>query len=176
MIPLSVLGDGMTSTKLFTTIERPRRPCCETETRWQSYPREHLLPRRRLADPEPERPLRLLALVAQAPEGPLPRPLQRARHSSVSWNLMTGKNILWVAKHHGHSVSTMLTTYAAWTEGATDADVEAIKRAMDQRPRAAQIVLNATPANPPAAPKLGKSRIQKFMVEREGLEPSTPAL
>jgi hypothetical protein len=69
---------------------------------------------------------------------------------------MTGKNLLWVAKQHGHSVSTMLTTYAAWTEGATDADVEAIKRAMDQRPRAAQIVLvlNATPPNPLAPQNL----------------------
>src|SRR6185312_10259394 len=26
-----------------------------------------------------------------------------ARHSSVSWNLMVGKNVLWVAKQHGHS-------------------------------------------------------------------------
>ena len=25
-----------------------------------------------------------------------------ARHSSVSWNLMVGKNVLWVAKQHGH--------------------------------------------------------------------------
>lgn len=31
-----------------------------------------------------------------------------ARHSSVSWNLMIGKNPLWVAKQHGHSVQTML--------------------------------------------------------------------
>ena len=59
-----------------------------------------------------------------------------ARHSSVSWNLMAGKNILWVAKQYGHSVSTMLTTYAAWTEGATDADVEAIKRAIWNNARA----------------------------------------
>ena len=58
---------------------------------------------------------------------------------------MAGKYLLWVAKQHGHGVSTMLTTYAAWTEGATDADVEAIKRAMEQRPRTAQIVVvNAT--------------------------------
>jgi len=53
-----------------------------------------------------------------------------ARHSSVSWNLMVGKNILWVAKQHGHSTVTMLRTYAAWVEGAVDADVEAIKRSM----------------------------------------------
>jgi integrase len=53
-----------------------------------------------------------------------------ARHSSVSWNLMVGKNILWVAKQHGHSTVTMLRTYAAWVEGAVDSDVEAIKRSM----------------------------------------------
>jgi hypothetical protein len=54
-----------------------------------------------------------------------------ARHSSVSWNLMIGKNPLWVAKQHGHSVQTMLEVYAAWTEGANAADIEAIKRAME---------------------------------------------
>ena len=57
-----------------------------------------------------------------------------ARHSSVSWNLMIGKNPLWVAKQHGHSVQTMLEVYAAWTEGAKEADVEAIRRAMESRP------------------------------------------
>ena len=49
-----------------------------------------------------------------------------ARHSSVSWNLMIGKNPLWLAKQHGHSVQTMLEVYAAWTEGAKEADIEAI--------------------------------------------------
>ena len=58
-----------------------------------------------------------------------------ARHSSVSWNLMVGKNPLWVAKQHGHSVQTMLEVYAAWTEGAKESDIEAIKRAMESRPR-----------------------------------------
>jgi integrase len=58
-----------------------------------------------------------------------------ARHSSVSWNLMVGKNPLWVAKQHGHSVQTMLEVYAAWTEGANESDIEAIKRAMASRPR-----------------------------------------
>jgi hypothetical protein len=68
---------------------------------------------------------------------------------------MAGKNLLWVAKQHGHSVSTMLTTYAAWTEGATDSDIEAIKRAMESRPRAAQIVVNATVVDPLASPEFG---------------------
>ena len=55
------------------------------------------------------------------------RDAYNARHSSVSWNLMVGKNQLWVAKMHGHSVQTMLDTYAAWTEGAQESDVEARK-------------------------------------------------
>jgi integrase len=54
-----------------------------------------------------------------------------ARHSSVSWNLMIGKNHLWVAKQHGHGVQTMLETYAAWIEGATQSDIEMIKSAME---------------------------------------------
>ena len=57
-----------------------------------------------------------------------------ARHSSVSWNLMIGKNPLWVAKQHGHSVQTMLEVYAAWTEGTKESDIEAIKQAMERRP------------------------------------------
>lgn len=57
-----------------------------------------------------------------------------ARHPSVSWNLMVGKNPLWVAKQHGHSIQTMLDVYAAWTEGSTESDIEAINRAMESRP------------------------------------------
>ena len=53
-----------------------------------------------------------------------------ARHSSVSWNLMIGNNPLWVAKQHGHTITTMLKAYAAWTEGAPRSDIQAIKRAM----------------------------------------------
>jgi integrase len=49
-----------------------------------------------------------------------------ARQTSVSWNLMCGKNALWVAKQHGHSIATMLRAYAAWAEGAAEVDVEAI--------------------------------------------------
>lgn len=53
-----------------------------------------------------------------------------ARHSSVSWNLMIGRNPLWVARQHGHSVRAMLEIYAAWAEGAVESDVDAIRRAM----------------------------------------------
>jgi|GEM_PF-2207480 len=51
-------------------------------------------------------------------------------HSSVSWNLMPGKNPLWVSKQHGHSLITMLRIYAAWTDGAVEADVQVIERSM----------------------------------------------
>jgi hypothetical protein len=61
-----------------------------------------------------------------------------ARHSSVSWNLMNGRNPQWVAKQHGHSITTMLSVYAAWTEGSTEADIGAIKRAMAPTPLASE--------------------------------------
>src|SRR4051812_18692441 len=54
-----------------------------------------------------------------------------ARQTSVSWSLMAGKNPLWVAKQHGHSIATMLRAYAAWAEGTAEIDVEAIKRSMN---------------------------------------------
>jgi hypothetical protein len=47
---------------------------------------------------------------------------------------MLGKNLLWVAKQHGHSVEVMLRMYAAWLEGATESDFHAIKQAMEKRP------------------------------------------
>lgn len=53
-----------------------------------------------------------------------------ARHSCVSWNLMIGGNPLFVSKQHGHSVITMLTTYAAWLESPLPTDVRAIRAAM----------------------------------------------
>lgn len=40
----------------------------------------------------------------------------QCRHSSVSWKLMLGQNPYKVATFHGHSVSTMLKTYAHWIE------------------------------------------------------------
>jgi len=52
-----------------------------------------------------------------------------ARHTSVSWKLMLGRNPLLVAKEHGHRMLTMLTVYAAWTEGAVEADLIALREA-----------------------------------------------
>jgi len=61
-----------------------------------------------------------------------------ARHSSVSWNVMIGKSPLWVSKQHGHTITTMLKAYAAWTEGATQSDIQAIKRAMVSETRTSE--------------------------------------
>ena len=74
-----------------------------------------------------------------------------ARHSSVSWNLMTGKSPLWVAKQHGHTITTMLKAYAAWTEGATPSDIQAITRAMapDEAASARLEIRNRTAADAP---------------------------
>ncbi len=69
-----------------------------------------------------------------------------ARHSSVTWQLMLGKNLLWVAKQHGHSVEVMLRMYAAWLEGATDFDIHAIKQAMERSPYARALIPDARAA------------------------------
>ncbi len=84
---------------------------------------------------------------------------------------MLGKNLLWVAKRHGHSVEVMLRMYAAWLEGATDSDIHAIKQAMQIRPvrmppdaRAAISPVNAAKnrlkqivIRPPKSPEFGRS-------------------
>ena len=58
-----------------------------------------------------------------------------ARHTSVSWDLMIGRSALWVARQHGHSISTMLRFYAAWADGALESDVERIRAAINaERP------------------------------------------
>ena len=36
-----------------------------------------------------------------------------------------------VAKEHGHRPTTMLSVYAAWTEGAVEPDITAIRDAMN---------------------------------------------
>jgi hypothetical protein len=59
---------------------------------------------------------------------------------------MQGKNLLWVAKQHGHSVEVMLRMYAAWLEGATDSDIHAIKQAMEKRPAARAAFLDSRTA------------------------------
>src|SRR5688572_5844856 len=64
-----------------------------------------------------------------------------ARHTSVSWNLMIGKSPLYNAKQHGHSVATMSRVYSAWMDGAVEADIEAVRCAMQcaRAPRLPQL-------------------------------------
>jgi hypothetical protein len=59
---------------------------------------------------------------------------------------MLGKKLLWVAKQHGHSVEVMLRMYAAWLDGATAADIQVIKQAMEKRPAAGAAILNSRAA------------------------------
>ncbi len=96
-----------------------------------------------------------------------------ARHSSVTWQLMLGKNLLWVAKQHGHSVEVMLRMYAAWLDGATESDIHAIKQAMERRPGTRAAIPDRRAANsavnegtnrtklivirPPKSPEFGSS-------------------
>ena len=54
-----------------------------------------------------------------------------ARHTSVSWDLMIGRSALWVARQHGHSISTMLRFYAAWAGGTLESDVARIRAAIN---------------------------------------------
>jgi integrase len=55
-----------------------------------------------------------------------------ARHTSVSWSLIAGKNPLYVSRQHGHSVETMWSTYSAWMDGALESDVALIKESMER--------------------------------------------
>lgn len=63
-----------------------------------------------------------------------PRAPYKARHSFITWNLMVGKNPLWVAKQHGHSAHLMLDVYANWLEGTDGSEIAAIEQAMQCSP------------------------------------------
>ena len=81
-----------------------------------------------------------------------------ARHSSVSWNLMLGKNLLWVSKQHGHSVQMMLSTYAAWLEGSQPGDIAAIEAAMNGRCAAGRVAeLGCLHTDSPESPEFATS-------------------
>ncbi len=58
------------------------------------------------------------------------RDIKEVGNGALRWNLMIGRNPLWVSTQHGHNVRTMLEIYAAWAEGAVESDVDAIRRAM----------------------------------------------
>ncbi len=81
-----------------------------------------------------------------------------ARHTCVSWNLMIGKNLMWCARQHGHSVQVMLTMYGAWIEGSTEADIDAIKRSM-QASATAEEIYGAEPPQPPLNPRAGATKV-----------------
>jgi hypothetical protein len=63
---------------------------------------------------------------------------------------MVGHSPLWVAKQHGHRIATMLSAYAAWTEGAREEDIAAIRDAM-----------NGDGPNPCSAPLIPRPRPPK---------------
>ncbi|MDB6042821.1 MAG: Bbp50 [Gammaproteobacteria bacterium] len=81
-----------------------------------------------------------------------------ARHSRVSWNLMIGKNLMWCARQHGHSVQVMLGMYGAWIEGSTEADIAAIKRSMEAE-ATAKVIHGAGPPQVPANPPPGATKV-----------------
>ena len=89
-----------------------------------------------------------------------------ARHSSVSWNLMMGKNLLWVAEQHGHSAAVMLKTYARWMKGATEKDIEKIRSAFG-------FVTDLALAHR-AREAISLTQYGNVLAEREGFEPSIP--
>ena len=75
---------------------------------------------------------------------------------------MLGKNLLWVAKQHGHSVEVMLRMYAAWLEGATEADIHAIKQAIEMRPAARASIASSHAAI--SAVNAATNRVTQFVI------------
>jgi len=71
-----------------------------------------------------------------------------ARHTSVTWNLMVGKNWIWVARMHGHSPEVMMKKYAKWIDQSTEEDIDAIRVALAAPARARARALSAVPAVP----------------------------
>jgi hypothetical protein len=55
---------------------------------------------------------------------------------------MIGKNPLFVSRQHGHSVTTMWRTYAAWMDGALESDIVLIEAAMKRVDPASERVAN----------------------------------
>jgi len=84
----------------------------------------------------------------------------QTRHSSVTWNLMIGKNLLWVSEQHGHSTNVMLRTYAKWLRGSDENTIEDIKKSMGFGTNKALEI-----------EEIDMSSVK--MAEREGFEPSS---
>jgi hypothetical protein len=64
---------------------------------------------------------------------------------------MTGRNCLWCARQHGHSVQVMLSMYGACIERSIEADVEVIRRSM-QAGATAETIHGAEAAAIPVTP------------------------
>lgn len=62
----------------------------------------------------------------------------------------------------GHSIQTMLSTYARWTEGATESDIGTIKQAMERSPIP---VCTTGPSNPLGAPETAKSELKRYTLD-----------
>ena len=80
---------------------------------------------------------------------------------------MAGDNILLVAKEDGHSVQTMLATYAAWIEGANAADVEQIKLAQYSSPEPTYPAATHDRVKPPCGPPESPEFASSLPVERQ---------
>jgi hypothetical protein len=86
---------------------------------------------------------------------------------------MIGKNPLFVSRQHGHSVTTMWRTYAAWMEGALESDIALIQAAMNNDGRAIEQVsktLIELTLNALAVPGLGT----RLATRREASEAQVP--
>jgi integrase len=94
-----------------------------------------------------------------------PRAPYKARHSFITWNLMIGKNALWVAKQHGHSAHLMLDVYANWLDGADAPEIAGIEQAMRGSPTTWH--QHGTSAERVTQPL---KRTRKYVAEREGFE------
>jgi hypothetical protein len=91
----------------------------------------------------------------------------------VSWNLMIGKNPLFVSRQHGHSVTTMWRTYAAWMEGALESNIALIQAAMNGDGPAIKRMSNTRielTLNAPAVAGLGT----RLAARREAREAQVP--
>jgi integrase len=116
------------------------------------------------------------------------RPLGHVHDPSSRWRktLRLGRNPLWVAQQHGHSLLTMLRVCAAWTREAAESEVHAIWRAMNPRTRWPKKAMRRRHPARCAHESLGSrlasghgrfcakcvSALQKNLAERVGFEPT----
>jgi integrase len=92
----------------------------------------------------------------------------KARHSFITWNLIVGKNPLWVAKQHGHSAHLMLDVYANWIEVTEGSEITAIEQAMQRSP-----AICHQHGTSVARPTQALKSTGKYVAEREGFEPDS---